>query len=175
MFKWLHGLLTITFTLSRPSSASHSLQIHCWGSFGPESPACWAWASKSALTEAFSRFIRMSTLFGISIQQKFFFHLFFFFKAVFLPYISLLKIWWEPFLFSSFWHFPSFSFSFSFFFFFLWILFFFFFEFLHKPPHWNKLIKFFLSYGYIYCKGGFWGPGPASRRFWPKRPSTMNL
>ena len=25
------------------------------------------------------------------------------------------------------------------------------------------------------CRGCFWGPGPASRRFWPKRPSTMNL
>ena len=25
------------------------------------------------------------------------------------------------------------------------------------------------------CKGGFWGPGPVSRRIWPKRPSTMNL
>ena len=24
-------------------------------------------------------------------------------------------------------------------------------------------------------KGGVWGPGPASRRFWLKRPSTMNL
>ena len=77
----------------------------------------------------------------------------FFFKAVLLPYISLLKIWWEPFLFSSFWYF-------SFLFFFLWILFFlfffssfgffqfffsFFFEFSHKPPHWNKLIKFHLE------------------------------
>ena len=73
----------------------------------------------------FSRFVGMSTLFGISIQH-FFFHLIFFFKAVFLPSISLLKIWWEPFLFPSFWHFPSFSFSFLFFFFFfflLWILF----------------------------------------------------
>ena len=44
----------------------------------------------------------------------------FFFKAILLPYISLLKIWWEPCLFSSFWHF-SFSFSFSNFFFLLWI------------------------------------------------------
>ena len=75
----------------------------------------------------FSRFVRMSTLFGISIQH-FFFHLFFFFKAVFLPSLSLLKIWWEPFLFSSFWHFP-FLLHFFFFFFFsilffllLWIL-----------------------------------------------------
>ena len=25
------------------------------------------------------------------------------------------------------------------------------------------------------CKVGFWGPGPANRQFWPKRPSTMNL
>ena len=64
----------------------------------------------------------MSTLFEISIQH-FFFNLFFFFKAVFLPSISLLEIWWEPFLFSSFWHFSSFFFS-SFFFsyFFFWIL-----------------------------------------------------
>ena len=53
----------------------------------------------------------------------FFFHLFFFFKAVFRHSISLLKIWWEPFLFSSFWHFSfSSSFFFSFFFFLLWIL-----------------------------------------------------
>ena len=53
----------------------------------------------------------------------FFFHLFFF-KPTLLPSISLLKIWWEPFLFSSFWHF-SFFFFFSFysFFFLLWILF----------------------------------------------------
>ena len=49
----------------------------------------------------------------------FFFHLFFFFKAVFLPSISFLKIWWELFLLSSFWHF---SFFLSFFFFLLWIL-----------------------------------------------------
>ena len=53
--------------------------------------------------------------------NNFFFHLFFFFKEIFLPSISLLKIWWEPFLFSSFWHF-SFIFS-QFFFFLLWILF----------------------------------------------------
>ena len=60
----------------------------------------------------------------------FFFHLFFF-KAVLLPSISLLKIWWEPFLFSSFWHFSSFFlfffsefffFQLFFFFFLLWIL-----------------------------------------------------
>ena len=80
----------------------------------------------------FSRFFGMSTLFGISIQQ-FFFHLFFF-KPTFLPSISLLKIWWEPFLFSSFWHFSFsflfflfffnsfFSFYFIFFFFLLWII-----------------------------------------------------
>ena len=49
-FKWLHGFLTITCTLSWPSSSTHSLQIHCWGSFGPESSAHWAWAPKSALT-----------------------------------------------------------------------------------------------------------------------------
>ena len=48
-----------------------------------------------------------------------FFHLFFFFKAVFLPSISFLKIWWELFLLSSFWHF-SLLFFFSFL---LWILF----------------------------------------------------
>ena len=65
----------------------------------------------------FSRFVGMSTLFGISIQ--FFFHLFFF-KTILLPSISLHKIWWEPFLFSSFDNFP---FSFFFFFFLLWILF----------------------------------------------------
>ena len=88
----------------------------------------------------FSRFVGMSTLFGISIQLIFF-HLFFF-KPALLPSISLLKIWWEPFLFSSFW-----QFSFFFFFSFLFILFFlffffFFFEFFFKPPHWNKLIKY---------------------------------
>ena len=66
----------------------------------------------------FSRFVGMSTLFGIFIQH-FFFQLFFF-KVVFLPYISLLKIWWEPFLFSSFWHF--FFLNFFEFFFLLWIL-----------------------------------------------------
>ena len=60
----------------------------------------------------------------------FFFHLFFFFKAVFLPSISFLKIWWELFLLSSFWHFSLLLFlfflfflnSFFFFFFLLWIL-----------------------------------------------------
>ena len=25
------------------------------------------------------------------------------------------------------------------------------------------------------CRGGFWGPGPASKWFWPKSPQTMNL
>ena len=83
----------------------------------------------------FSRFVGMSTLFGISIQL-FFFHLFFF-KPTLLPSISLLKIWWEPFLFSSFWQFSFFFFlffSFYSFFFLHWILF--------KPPHWNKLIKY---------------------------------
>ena len=25
------------------------------------------------------------------------------------------------------------------------------------------------------CRGGFWGPGPASEWFWPKNPQTMNL
>ena len=59
----------------------------------------------------FSRFVGTSTLFGISIQH-FFFHLFFFFKAVFLPSISFLKIWWELFLLSSFWHFSLFFFFF---------------------------------------------------------------
>ena len=56
---------------------------------------------------------------------NYFFHLFFFFfKAVFLPSISFLKIWWELFLLSSFWHFSLlFFFFFKFFFFFLlWIL-----------------------------------------------------
>ena len=72
-------------------------------------------------------------------NKFFFFHLYFFFKTVFLPSISLLKIWWEPFLFSSFWHFPFFfSFFNSFFFSF-------FFEFSHKPSRWNKLIKFHLK------------------------------
>ena len=72
-------------------------------------------------------------------STNFFFHLYFFFKTVFLPSISLLKIWWEPFLFSSFWHFPFFfSFFNSFFFSF-------FFEFSHKPSRWNKLIKFHLK------------------------------
>ena len=69
---------------------------------------------------------------------NYFFFQLFFFKTVLLPSISLHKIWWEPFLFSSFWHF-SFSFSFyslnsfffsslnsffffPFFFFLLWIL-----------------------------------------------------
>ena len=70
----------------------------------------------------FSRLVGMSTLFGISIQHFFFL---FFFKAILLPYSSLLKIWWEPFLFSSFWHF--FFLEFFFFpslnsFFLLWIL-----------------------------------------------------
>ena len=58
-------------------------------------------------------------------NKFFFFHLFFLFKTVFLPYISLLKIWWEPFLFSSFWHFSLllfFLFFSIFFFFLLWIL-----------------------------------------------------
>ena len=55
-----------------------------------------------------------------SHSTNFFFHLFFFFKTIFLPSISLLKIWWEPFLFSSFWHFSFFFFfEFSFPFFFL--------------------------------------------------------
>ena len=75
----------------------------------------------------FSRLVVMSTLFEISIQH-YFFHLFLF-KTVLLFSISLLKIWWQPFLFSSFWHF-SFSFLFLFilfslflfFFFLLWIL-----------------------------------------------------
>ena len=25
------------------------------------------------------------------------------------------------------------------------------------------------------CRGGFWGPGPASKWFWLKNPQTMNL
>ena len=92
----------------------------------------------------FSRFVGMSTLFRISIQH-FFFQLFFF-KAVLLPYISLLKIWWEPFLFSSFWHFSFFfSFFLNSFFVSLNSFFSFFFEFSHKPPYWNKLIKFHLE------------------------------
>jgi len=74
----------------------------------------------------FLRFVGMSTLFGISIQQIFLFHLFFFFKVVFLPSISLLKIWWEPFLFSSFSRFflllLFYFFLILFFFFLLWIL-----------------------------------------------------
>ena len=70
----------------------------------------------------FSRFVGMSTLFGISIQHFFFFFQLFFFKVVLLPYISLLKIWWEPFLFSSFWHFSFFFLNFLNFFFLLWIL-----------------------------------------------------
>ena len=54
---------------------------------------------------------------------NYFFFQLFFFKTVLLPFISLHKIWWEPFLFSSFWHFSfSSSFFFSFFFFLLWIL-----------------------------------------------------
>ena len=54
---------------------------------------------------------------------NYFFFQLFFFKIVLLPFISLHKIWWEPFLFSSFWHFSfSSSFFFSFFFFLLWIL-----------------------------------------------------
>ena len=82
----------------------------------------------------FSWLVEMLTLFGISIQLIFF-HLFFF-KPVLLTSISLLKIWWEPFLFSSFWCFSFFFFFFSFY------SFFFFFEFFFKPPHWNKLIKY---------------------------------
>ena len=99
----------------------------------------------------FSRFVGMSTLFQISIQH-FFFHLFFF-KAVLLPYISLLKIWWEPFLFSSFWHF-SFFFFFFFFFFFCFFEFFFFFllwiltqttilKQTDQIPSWNAMNKGF--------------------------------
>ena len=55
----------------------------------------------------------------------FFFSPLLLFKAVFRPSISLLKIWWEPFLFSSFWHFSLllfFLFFSIFFFFLLWIL-----------------------------------------------------
>ena len=84
----------------------------------------------------------------------FFFHLFFFFKAVFLPSISFLKIWWELFLLSSFWHFPFLFFSFFFFFFPL--FFFFFFLFIlwilaqtttlkqtDQIPSWNTMDKGF--------------------------------
>ena len=96
-----------------------------------------------------SRFVGMSTLFGISIQH-FFFQLFFF-KVVFLPYISLLKIWWEPFLFSSFWHFSLLLFS-SLWMFFFSVFFSFFFCFLAQAttlkqtdqiPSWNTMDKGF--------------------------------
>ena len=58
-----------------------------------------------------------------NFHSTFFFFLKLFFKAVLFPYISLFKIWWKPFLFSSFWHFSSSSFFLSIvFFFLLWIL-----------------------------------------------------
>ena len=98
----------------------------------------------------FSRFVGMSTLFGISIQH-FFFQLFFF-KAVFIPSISFHKIWWEPFLFSSIWHF-SFSFLFLFILFSLFIYFFFFLLWIlfqtttlkqtDQIPSWNTMDKGF--------------------------------
>ena len=47
---------------------------------------------------------------------NYFFFQLFFFKTVLLPFISLHKIWWEPFLFSSFWHFSLLLFFFFFFF-----------------------------------------------------------
>ena len=84
---------------------------------------------------------------------NFFFHLFFY-KTILLPSISLHKIWWEPFLFSSFWHF-SFSFLFLFILFFS-FLFFFFFLFLlwilaqtttlkqtDQISSWNTMVKGF--------------------------------
>ena len=64
----------------------------------------------------FSRLVGMSTLFGISVQHYFF--QVFFFKAIFLSYIALLKIWWEFFFFFS----ILFYFFFEFFFFLFWIL-----------------------------------------------------
>ena len=87
----------------------------------------------------FSRFVGMSTLFGISIQ------LIFFTSSSsnqhsFLPF-HFSKFDENPFYFLLFGNFPSFFFFFSFYSF-LFILFFFFFEFFFKPPHWNKLIKY---------------------------------
>ena len=64
----------------------------------------------------FSRLVGMLTLFGISVQHYFF--QVFFFKAIFLSYIALLKIWWEFFFFFS----ILFYFFFEFFFFLFWIL-----------------------------------------------------
>ena len=72
----------------------------------------------------FSRFVGMSTLFGISIQHFFFFHLFFFSKQYSVLPFHFSKFVKNPFYFLLFWHF-SFSFYsfFSFpFFFLLWIL-----------------------------------------------------
>ena len=78
----------------------------------------------------FSRFVGMSTLFGISIQH-FFFHLFFFSKQYSVLPFHFSKFDKNPFYFLLFWHFPFlflfffnsfFSFYFIFFFFLLWIL-----------------------------------------------------
>ena len=82
----------------------------------------------------FSRFVGMSTLFGISIQLFFFFTSSSSNQHSFLPF-HFSKFDENPFYFLLFGNFPSFFFFFSFysFFFLHWILF--------KPPHWNKLIK----------------------------------
>ena len=107
----------------------------------------------------FSRFVGMSTLFGISIQHFFFFSPLLISKQYFVLPFHFTKFWWEPFLFSSFWHF-SFSFSFyslnSFFFFFEFFFFFSFFFFLlwilaqtttlkqaDQIPSWNIMDKGF--------------------------------
>ena len=86
----------------------------------------------------FSRFVGMSALFGISIQQIFFSPLLLFQNSIPSFHFTSQNLIRTLFIF--------FFLTLSFFLFFFQLFFFsFFFEFSHKPSRWNKLIKFHLK------------------------------